>query len=80
MEKRSGFWKFDEVLGHVQTAPSKARKHRKSFSKEAIFGGEEEEELPRNKSLDLEQKRVGEDGFRKEDDEKMSHLTNRVPV
>ena len=56
MEKRSGFGKIGEVLGHVPTAPNNARKHKKSLSKEAIFSGEEEEELPRNKFLDLEQK------------------------
>ena len=31
MEKRSGFWKFGEVLGHVPPAPSNARKHEKSL-------------------------------------------------
>ena len=53
---------------------------RNLFSKEAIFDGEKEGELPRDKSLVLEQERVGKNGFRKEDDEKMSRLTNRVPV
>ena len=77
MEKRSGFWKIGEVLGHVPTAPSNARKHRKFFFKEAIFGGEEERELLQVGSLE---KKFGENGFWKEDDEKMSRLTNRVSV
>ena len=63
MEKRSRFGKIGEVLGHVPTAPSNARKHRKSLSKVAIFGGEEEGELPRNKSLDLEQKELEKSAF-----------------
>ena len=63
VEKRSGFWKFDKVLGHVPTTPSNARKHEKSFSKEAILGGEKEGELPRNKSLDLEQKELEKTAF-----------------
>ena len=37
-----------EVLGHVPPAPITARKHRKVLFKEAIFGGEEEGELPQN--------------------------------
>ena len=56
MEKRSGFVKIGEVLGHVPTAPNNARKHKKSLSKVAIFGGEEEGEVLRIGSLDLEQK------------------------
>ena len=63
MEKRSGFGKIGEVLGHVPTTPNNARKHKKSLSKEAIFGGEEEGELPRNKSLDLEQKELEKTAF-----------------
>ena len=63
MEKRSEFWKFGKVLGHVPTMPSNARKHRKTFSKEAIFGGEEEGELPRTRSLDLEQKELEKTAF-----------------
>ena len=56
MEKRSGFGKNGGVLGHVLTAPNNARKHKKFLSKVAIFGGEEEGEVLRTKSLDLEQK------------------------
>ena len=58
MEKRSEFGKIGEVLGHVPTVPSNVRKHKKSLSKVAIFGGEEEGELPRTRSLDLEQKEL----------------------
>ena len=38
-------------------------KAQKSLSKVAIFGGEEEEEVPRARSLDLEQKEVGRMAF-----------------
>ena len=81
MEKRSGFWKFGEVLGHVPTAPSNARKHEKSL----FQGGDFLVESRRENCLEINpwiwsKKRVGKNGFRKEDDEKMSRLTNRVPV
>ena len=54
-------------------------KAQKSLSKVAIFGGEEEGEVPRTRSLDLEQKGIGEVGFWKEEDDRMSWLTNRIP-
>ena len=63
MEKRSGFVKIGEVLGHVPTAPRNASKHRKSFSKEAIFGGEKERDMPRTRSLDLVQKEFEKSAF-----------------
>ena len=51
------------MLGHVPTAPNNARKHKKSLSKVAIFGGEEEGELLRIGSLDLEQKELEKTAF-----------------
>ena len=74
MERRSGFWKFGKVLGHVPTASSNARKHNKFLSKEAIFGGEEEEELLRIGSLDLEQKELEKTAFgRRTREDESSH-------
>ena len=63
MEKRSGFGKNGGVLGHAPTVPNNERKHRKSLSKVAIFGGEEEGELLRIGSLNLEQKGLEKTAF-----------------
>ena len=51
------------MLGHVPTAPITARKHEKFLSKVTIFGGEEEGELLRIGSLDLEQKELEKTAF-----------------
>ena len=67
-----------EVLGHVPPAPITARKHRKNPFQGGDFwcrgGGRIALELV----LGFGARRVGEDGFRKKDDGKMSRLTNRV--
>ena len=63
MEKRSGFGKIGEVLGHAPNRAKQWEKAQISLFKVAIFGGEEEGELPRNKSLDLEQKELEKTAF-----------------
>ena len=63
VEKRGGFGKNGGVLGHAPTVPNNGRKHKKSLSKVAIFGGEEEGEVPRARSLDLEQKEMRKSAF-----------------
>ena len=70
----------DEVLGHVPTAPSKARKHKKNPYQGGDFWWRGGGRIASKLILGFGAKRVGEDGFWKEDDEKMSRLTNRVLV
>ena len=67
------------MLGHVPTAPSNARKHEKSLFQGGDFwwrvGGRIASELILGFGA---KQKFGEDGFRKEDDEKMSRLINKV--
>ena len=65
-----------EVLGHVPTAPSKARKHEKSLFKGGDFWWRVGGRIASNLILGFGAKRVGEDGFWKEDDEREGRLTN----
>ena len=67
-----------EVLGHVPTTPSNARKHRQILFQGGDFWWREGGRIASELILGFGAKRVGEDGFRKEDDEKMSRLINRV--
>ena len=63
MEKRGRFGKNGGVLRHALTMSNNGRRHKNPFPKVVIFGGEEEGEVPRIRSLDLEQKELEKSAF-----------------
>ena len=69
-----------EVLGHVPPAPSNARKHEKSLFQGGDFWWRGGGRIASKLILEFGARRVGEDGFWKKNDGKMSHLTNRISV